>query len=229
MKRVEDYARWITGGSTLIAGLMAVFVNSSLVTLDAWGHRALVLSMLLLAGSMACAASVLAPVWGSYNPNSVESIEAAIQKQYDARRPWLRRAALLFILSLLAAGIAPSTTGFLTPRYHDGDLRLPITYVLGAGGSLESTLSVRGARPGAAFELELTRLAPGTELIARSRGTTDSSGSGTVSLKATGLARGQFRLASACQHLPDVSLKSAQAIDLAMSPQWQHKTPPDSK
>lgn len=195
LERVENYAKWVFGGTAAVAALGALYTKQIVGDLNVWGRLAAALGLVTLAYAMACAARALAPVLIKYTPGSIDTMEAALGFQFMRRRPWLERAGWGLAAALVLYGLAPLVgvaTGAVarTPATMHPVNRTALDYKLTPRPQVEAKLDVAGAAPFRGLELSLTT--DSATLITQAAEITDSTGKGSVSLSSDSLSAGTY-------------------------------------
>jgi hypothetical protein len=187
MQRTDDYAKWIFGGATTVAGVAALFSFTRTAGLGTSGRFVFGAAILCLCVALACSARALAPSWSRIKPDSYESMARALAMALAQRRWNLRTSAAFFAACLGLAGLAP-----LVDFLHATKPAVTLSYEF-RGATLDASVKATDVPDGWA-RLELLQAG---RLIASSYGTPDASGAATVALKAEGLDGGALTLISA--------------------------------
>lgn len=134
MKKVEDFAKWLFGGTSVMAALGAGLSNSAFSQLDRTGQITFGLALVSFAASLVCATLSLAPYWKIVNVYSLESMQSAMDSQFRYKQRTTVLSACLFGLALLLAGSAPLLSKLPASRHsnasvvaYDVDLSRKIT------------------------------------------------------------------------------------------------------
>lgn len=182
MKRVEDFAKWLFGGTTIIATLGAGLSNVVFGQLVGYGKLVFSLAILFFGLSLACAAVCLAPKWVDVNLNSRDLMQLGVIEKFKYQRGFLIIATVSFSFALLLAALAPFVSS-LSDWPKPSPVRVSITYSMEAQGKFEAQLSGAGLMPYGSVEIELKTDPPVTKMIMpRRRDVADGKGKATLQL-----------------------------------------------
>jgi len=164
MKRLEDFAKWLFGSTTIIATLGTGFSWITIANLNNTGKFFFGLALILVGISLALAALSLAPFWVTINPNSRDSMNDAVEKQFSYRRARIKSASVCFATGLVFAAFAPLSPAFISYLgiYNPNTM---ITYNLDADGKFAANYTASGLRPRSYVEVELQAENPHTKMI----------------------------------------------------------------
>ncbi len=183
MRGVDAYTEWIFISAGVIAVLGAGLSNAAFNTLSDLGKIVFGMALASVGLSVASSALSFASQWHAISPSSRDSMLAAINAQFAARRKFLVIASVSFAIALFLAGIAPLVSGVRFPLRQEG-LHHSVAYNLDAvTGSFQATLSGNGFVPGSPVELILQAVPRERSFILpRSRAIADTSGAAKITV-----------------------------------------------
>ncbi len=181
-KRLEEFAKWLFGGTTAVATLGAGFSIAGTSQLAGLGKLVFVLAVICVGFSLACAAMSIAPKWVEINRNSLDSMRAAVSKQFVSRKRWLSIASASFAIGLFLAASSPLATS-ISAGTKSEPVRVQVTYSMEDSGKFEAQLVAVGLAPYVPVEVELATM-PMTKgiVLPKRRGLTDAEGAATLQL-----------------------------------------------
>jgi len=182
-ERVDAFAKWILISTGMIAVLGVGLSNFALSTLSGLGKIVFGMALASIGLSVASSALSFASQWHAIGPFSRDSMLAAINAQFAARRKFLVIASVSFAIALFFAGIAPLASDVRFPLRQQS-LHHSLAYNLdAAAGSFQATLSGDHLVPGSPVELILQATPRDRSLILpRGRVIADASGVAKVTV-----------------------------------------------
>jgi hypothetical protein len=196
-ERVDTYAKWVFGGTAAVAALSGLYTKQIVGDLNEWGRLAAALGIGALGGAMAAAVRALAPVMVKYNPNSVDSMEDAVNTQFAQRRPWVQWAGWSLAAALVLFGLAP-LGGAAGERMLRKELVRPrnqtaLSYQATSRPGIQASLIVSGAAPYRPIEIAI-EWSDSFIGVAQAAALTDSLGIATVKVTADSLPAGVYNI-----------------------------------
>jgi hypothetical protein len=176
-KTLDDFGKWLFGGAAVVGALATGFGISGFGDLNGWGRICIFIAVAAAALSFALVVIGLTPAALAYNPNSIDSMKTAIQQLLTHRALYIRLAAFLFALSLLAAGTGP----IVSRGVHEA---AGVRYSISDAGELKARVLTDNAKPGSVVSVWFsTRHRPprGT-FMPRARAIADHGGRALVTL-----------------------------------------------
>ena len=182
--RLDDYAKWILGGNTLIltlaAGLAASGGLSNPTNTQLWIFGVTVLALGI---SWVGAATSLAPVWVAFNPESPDDVQAGFDEMLTRRRLWVRIATVCFGLALFLAAIVPLGKQVSDPPPVRSSYA-GLTYSVDDASGLTAELKTSGRAPYSEIDLAVVAdEVTDSVVLPRARALTDASGAGSLTVR----------------------------------------------
>jgi hypothetical protein len=182
LDRLDSYGKWLFASAAVVGSLGAGLSNTALSKLRGAGVWVFALAVMSLGLCLFAASRSIAPHWTKARVAVLDSLRAAINKEFKTRQRQLNLAAGFFALALVLAAVSPLVsliTGASVPVLH---------YSLDEKGNLDAGLEASSLDKGSTIEIRLDGPKGSAVQLPRAAATADDNGQVKLTLKMTGLS-----------------------------------------
>ena len=182
VERLDSYGKWLFASAAVVGSLGAGLSNTALSKLRGPGVWVFALAVVSLGICLVAASRSIAPHWVKARIAELDSLRAAVNKQFKSRQGQLNVAAGFFALALVLAAVSPLISlvaGKSVPVLH---------YSLDEKGNLDAGLEASALDAGTMIEIRLDGPKGSAIQLPSAAGTADDNGQVKLSLKLTGVS-----------------------------------------